>query len=213
MKDGYGNKVSTHFFRARNEKTKIQIFVSDLVISFTRWSVQVVEETLVHFERQLFILFWIHYRQRTERNYTFRKYPGTFWMFSPFYYQIYLYRVSQSSLSWKLTKMFFRESVRYVKCPIGTSPTVSSCTPQEATISSKVQTHNCMRIEHWEKRVSTIQIFLVLFKKIKACKTDSEGKVVEGKHTVYRMSAAEQAEKDEWIACIRYKSFFFFFFF
>ncbi|XP_046643978.1 cytohesin-1-like isoform X1 [Daphnia pulicaria] len=38
---------------------------------------------------------------------------------------------------------------------------------------------------------------------IKACKTDSEGKVVEGKHTVYRMSAAEQAEKDEWIACIR----------
>lgn len=36
-----------------------------------------------------------------------------------------------------------------------------------------------------------------------ACKTDSEGKVVEGKHTVYRMSAAEQAEKDEWIACIR----------
>lgn len=41
----------------------------------------------------------------------------------------------------------------------------------------------------------------------KACKTDSEGKVVEGKHTVYRMSAAEQAEKDEWIACIRYMSF------
>lgn len=36
-----------------------------------------------------------------------------------------------------------------------------------------------------------------------ACKTDSEGKVVEGKHTVYRMSAAEQSEKDEWIACIR----------
>lgn len=44
-----------------------------------------MEETLVHFERQLFILFWIHYRQRTERNYTFRKYPGTFWMFSLFF--------------------------------------------------------------------------------------------------------------------------------
>ena len=38
---------------------------------------------------------------------------------------------------------------------------------------------------------------------IKACKTDSEGKVVEGKHTVYRMSAATQEEKDDWIACIR----------
>ena len=38
---------------------------------------------------------------------------------------------------------------------------------------------------------------------IKACKTDSEGKVVEGKHTVYRMSAATHEEKEEWIKCIR----------
>lgn len=38
---------------------------------------------------------------------------------------------------------------------------------------------------------------------IKACKTDSEGKVVEGKHTVYRMSAAAPEDKDDWIACIR----------
>uniref|UniRef100_A0A182NBA6 Cytohesin-1 n=1 Tax=Anopheles dirus TaxID=7168 RepID=A0A182NBA6_9DIPT len=34
---------------------------------------------------------------------------------------------------------------------------------------------------------------------IKACKTDSEGKVVEGKHTVYRMSAATGEEQQEWI--------------
>ncbi|XP_031772385.1 cytohesin-1 isoform X3 [Bombus vosnesenskii] len=38
---------------------------------------------------------------------------------------------------------------------------------------------------------------------IKACKTDSEGKVVEGKHTVYRMSAATDEEKEEWIKCVR----------
>ncbi|XP_011173194.1 cytohesin-1 isoform X3 [Solenopsis invicta] len=38
---------------------------------------------------------------------------------------------------------------------------------------------------------------------IKACKTDSEGKVVEGKHTVYRMSAATDEEKDDWIKCVR----------
>jgi len=38
---------------------------------------------------------------------------------------------------------------------------------------------------------------------IKACKTDSEGKVVEGKHTVYRMSASTQDEKEEWIKCIQ----------
>lgn len=37
---------------------------------------------------------------------------------------------------------------------------------------------------------------------IKACKTDSEGKVVEGKHTVYRMSAANSEEKGKWIQCI-----------
>ncbi len=38
---------------------------------------------------------------------------------------------------------------------------------------------------------------------IKACKTDSEGKVVEGKHTVYRMSAASLDEREEWIKCIK----------
>lgn len=38
---------------------------------------------------------------------------------------------------------------------------------------------------------------------IKACKTDSEGKVVEGRHTTYRMSAATVEEKDEWIGCIK----------
>ncbi|CAB4054616.1 CYTH [Lepeophtheirus salmonis] len=38
---------------------------------------------------------------------------------------------------------------------------------------------------------------------IKACKTDSEGKVVEGKHTVYRMSASTEEEKEEWIKCIQ----------
>jgi cytohesin len=38
---------------------------------------------------------------------------------------------------------------------------------------------------------------------IKACKTDSEGKVIEGKHNVYRMSASTPEEKDDWIKCIR----------
>lgn len=32
-----------------------------------------------------------------------------------------------------------------------------------------------------------------------ACKTDSEGKVVEGKHTVYRMSASSDEERKAWI--------------
>lgn len=38
---------------------------------------------------------------------------------------------------------------------------------------------------------------------IKACKVDSDGKVVEGRHNVYRMSAASPEEKSEWIDCIK----------
>ncbi|UYV77459.1 CYTH1 [Cordylochernes scorpioides] len=37
---------------------------------------------------------------------------------------------------------------------------------------------------------------------IKACKTDYNGKVVEGNHNMYRMSAASQQKKDEWIDSI-----------
>lgn len=40
---------------------------------------------------------------------------------------------------------------------------------------------------------------------IKACKTDSEGKVIEGKHNVYRLSASTAEEKDEWIQCLTTK--------
>lgn len=38
---------------------------------------------------------------------------------------------------------------------------------------------------------------------IKACKVDSDGKVVEGRHSVYRMAASSVEEKDDWISCIR----------
>uniref|UniRef100_F6TAR2 Cytohesin 4 n=1 Tax=Monodelphis domestica TaxID=13616 RepID=F6TAR2_MONDO len=39
--------------------------------------------------------------------------------------------------------------------------------------------------------------------KIKACKTDGDGKVVEGKHQSYRISASSPEERDEWIKAIR----------
>lgn len=38
---------------------------------------------------------------------------------------------------------------------------------------------------------------------IKACKTEADGKVNEGKHTYYRMSASTRDEKDQWIDSIR----------
>lgn len=38
---------------------------------------------------------------------------------------------------------------------------------------------------------------------IKACKTDADGKVNEGRHTYYRMSATTKEEKDQWVNSIR----------
>ncbi|XP_072463506.1 cytohesin-2 isoform X1 [Notamacropus eugenii] len=38
---------------------------------------------------------------------------------------------------------------------------------------------------------------------IKACKTEADGRVVEGNHMVYRISAPTQEEKDEWIKSIK----------
>lgn len=38
---------------------------------------------------------------------------------------------------------------------------------------------------------------------IKACKTDSEGKVVEGHHDVYRICAVSEEERETWIGCIK----------
>lgn len=39
---------------------------------------------------------------------------------------------------------------------------------------------------------------------IKACKTEADGRVVEGNHTVYRISAPTPEEKEEWIKCIKW---------
>lgn len=38
---------------------------------------------------------------------------------------------------------------------------------------------------------------------IKACKTEADGRVVEGNHIVYRISAPSPEEKEEWMESIR----------
>lgn len=38
---------------------------------------------------------------------------------------------------------------------------------------------------------------------IKACKTESDGKVNEGRHTYYRMAASSKEEKEQWISSVR----------
>ncbi|CAG7634768.1 unnamed protein product [Allacma fusca] len=37
---------------------------------------------------------------------------------------------------------------------------------------------------------------------IKACKTEPDGRVVEGKHSVYRMSAGTKEDRDSWVECL-----------
>ncbi|XP_030905809.1 cytohesin-4 isoform X2 [Melopsittacus undulatus] len=55
------------------------------------------------------------------------------------------------------------------------------------------------------KKPNCFELFIPNCKgqKIKACKTDGDGKVVEGKHQSYKISAATPAERDEWIEAIR----------
>lgn len=38
---------------------------------------------------------------------------------------------------------------------------------------------------------------------IKACKTDADGKVIEGRHTYYRLAASTKEERDKWVNSIR----------
>ncbi|XP_029584138.1 cytohesin-3-like isoform X1 [Salmo trutta] len=48
-----------------------------------------------------------------------------------------------------------------------------------------------------------LEIYNPRGQKIKACKTENGGRVVEGKHQSYRMSAATADERDDWIGSIR----------
>lgn len=58
-------------------------------------------------------------------------------------------------------------------------------------------------VEKSDKRPHCFELYGTGNDIIKACKVDKEGKVVEGKHNVYKMSAATADEKDEWIKCLK----------
>uniref|UniRef100_A0A8C4QJ88 Cytohesin 2 n=1 Tax=Eptatretus burgeri TaxID=7764 RepID=A0A8C4QJ88_EPTBU len=63
----------------------------------------------------------------------------------------------------------------------------------------------CIREVDDPKKPNCFELFIQNNKGcvIKACKTDTDGRVVEGKHQVYRISAPTVEEKDEWIKCIK----------
>jgi len=55
-----------------------------------------------------------------------------------------------------------------------------------------------------QSRAHCFELFGLHTDCIKACKTDKKsGKVMEGRHNVYKMSAASAAEMEDWIKCIK----------
>lgn len=62
------------------------------------------------------------------------------------------------------------------------------------------------RLPLWLHSQNCFELFIPDHKDqvIKACKTEADGRVVEGNHTVYRISAPTTEEKDEWMSSIRW---------
>ncbi|XP_064842756.1 cytohesin-3-like isoform X2 [Oncorhynchus masou masou] len=61
----------------------------------------------------------------------------------------------------------------------------------------------CVREIQDSTKQYCLEIYNPRGQKIKACKTENGGRVVEGKHQSYRMSAATADERDDWIGSIR----------
>lgn len=49
----------------------------------------------------------------------------------------------------------------------------------------------------------SLEIYNPRGQKIKACKTENKGKVVQGKHQSYKLRAASEEERDDWMDAIR----------
>uniref|UniRef100_A0A3B3RIL3 Cytohesin 4a n=1 Tax=Paramormyrops kingsleyae TaxID=1676925 RepID=A0A3B3RIL3_9TELE len=63
----------------------------------------------------------------------------------------------------------------------------------------------CVRDADHPQKQFCLEIYNPIQKgqKIKACKTETDGRVVEGKHHSYRLCASTAEERDDWIASIR----------
>jgi len=63
-----------------------------------------------------------------------------------------------------------------------------------------------IREMHDQRKPNCFEIYLpdvALLQTIKCAKTDSEGRIVEGKHLTYKFSAATPKDQDQWVSCIR----------
>ena len=48
-----------------------------------------------------------------------------------------------------------------------------------------------------------LELYSPTGQKIKACKMENRGRVVQGKHQFYRLSASSEDERDSWMDAIR----------
>lgn len=86
-----------------------------------------------------------------------------------------------------------RKPVRPSLCPFLPQRGSSALSRLSPTPSSLVSPQNCFELYIPNNKGQLI----------KACKTEADGRVVEGNHMVYRISAPTQEEKDEWIKSIQ----------
>ncbi|XP_037544616.1 cytohesin-3 [Nematolebias whitei] len=61
----------------------------------------------------------------------------------------------------------------------------------------------CVRQLQDSMKTFCLELYNPKGQKIKACKTENKGRVVQGKHQSYRLSAASAEERDDWIEAIR----------
>ncbi|CAK6968862.1 cytohesin-3-like [Scomber scombrus] len=61
----------------------------------------------------------------------------------------------------------------------------------------------CVREVQYTGKPYCLELYNPQGQKIKACKTENKGKVVQGKHQYYRFSAANADERDDWMNAIR----------
>uniref|UniRef100_A0A3P9PAK3 Cytohesin 4a n=1 Tax=Poecilia reticulata TaxID=8081 RepID=A0A3P9PAK3_POERE len=61
----------------------------------------------------------------------------------------------------------------------------------------------CVRKLQDSSKPFCLELYSPKGQKVKACKTENRGRVVEGKHQFYRLNAASEEERDDWISAIR----------
>uniref|UniRef100_A0A3B4AD10 PH domain-containing protein n=1 Tax=Periophthalmus magnuspinnatus TaxID=409849 RepID=A0A3B4AD10_9GOBI len=61
----------------------------------------------------------------------------------------------------------------------------------------------CVRELQDSSKPFCLELFSLKAQKVKACKTEHRGRVVQGKHQSYKLSASSEEEREAWVTAIR----------